>query len=94
MWRAPAGAPTGGVLRPARNTNAVHPQRARNVLECLLAQILEGEIELARGIPLHESRNTDPAGLRQAFQACCDVHAITQDVAVFGHHIAHIEQFC
>src|SRR6516162_3871215 len=58
-------------------TDAVHAHRSGNVLERLVAQILEGEIKLTRGILLHARGDTDAAGLGQCFEPCSDVHPVS-----------------
>src|SRR6516225_4537457 len=63
----------------------------RDVLELLLAQILEREIELAGDILLHARRNTQAARLRQAFEASGNVDAVAEDVAVFDDDVAHMD---
>ena len=72
-------------------TNAVGPDRPRDVLELLLADVFEGEVELARGILLHARRDADPAGLGQRFEAGRDIDAIAKDVAVLDDDVADID---
>jgi hypothetical protein len=48
--------------------NAVNPDGARDVLQLLLAHVLEGKIELASSVSPHACRNTNPAGFGQGFE--------------------------
>jgi hypothetical protein len=48
-----------------RHRHPIHPHRPRDVLERLLADVLESEVEFPRGILLHARRNADPTGLGQ-----------------------------
>jgi hypothetical protein len=72
---------------------SVDPHRSGNVFEALLAQILERKAELTRYVLLHASRHTDAARIGQAFQAGRDVHAVTENVAVFDDNIANIDAY-
>ncbi len=57
-------------------------------MEALLAEIAEGEVELAGGVFLHPRRDADAARLGQRFEACRDIDAITKDVAILGDYVA------
>src|SRR6516225_9982215 len=70
--------------------NPVDPYGAGDVLEGLLAQILEREVELTRHVLLHPSRHTDPTGFSQAFEASRDIYSIAENVAVLNDNIANI----
>jgi len=61
--------------------------RPRDVLELLLAQILERQIDLAGDILLHARRNAHAARLRQPFEARGNVDAVAKDVAVFDESV-------
>jgi len=81
----------GGWLATTTNPicpHAVNPDGARNVLQLLLAHVLEGKIELTRSVSPHPSRNTDPAGFGQGFEPRRDVHSIPEDVVVLDDHVA------
>ena len=64
------------------------PYWARNVLELLLAQVPEGDIELARGVLLYPRRHADPSRLCQTFEPSRDIHAIAEDVPVLNNDVA------
>jgi hypothetical protein len=53
----------------------------------LLAQIPEGELDLACCILMNASRDTDAAGLGQAFEAGGDIDAVAKDVAVLDDDV-------
>src|SRR5262249_54534529 len=67
--------------------HAVGTDRPRDVLELLLADILKGEIELARGILLHARRDADPARFRQPLEPGCDIDPVAKDVAVLDENV-------
>jgi hypothetical protein len=73
------------------NRNAVDPHRASDVHNLLLAQILEGEIELLAHLVAHDSADADPAGLGQGFEACRDIDAVAVDVAPVPDDVAEID---
>ena len=62
--------------------HAIGPHRARDVLEALLAHVLEDEVEPCGHILVDTSRDADAAGVGQRFQPRGDVHAVAEDVAV------------
>src|SRR5258707_15452188 len=62
-----------------------------DVLELLLASILESDIEFAPSVLLHPTRHADATGLCKALHACRHVHAITEDVATVDHYVADID---
>jgi len=71
-----------------------HPigsDRPRDVLELLLADVREGQIELARGILLHPRRDANPARLCQSFEPCGDIDAIAKNVAVLDDDVPHVD---
>src|SRR5215831_13573116 len=69
----------------------VGPYWPRNVLERLIAEVFEGQVEFARGVFLDPRRNADSARFCQAFKTGGDVDAITKDVPVLDHHVAHVD---
>ncbi len=60
-------------------------------MEALLAEVAEGEVELACGVFLHPRRDADAARLGQGFEACRDIHAIAEDVAILGDNVALVD---
>ena len=69
-------------------TDRIGTDGTGNVLQLLLAQIVEGQVELADGILLHARRHADPTGLGECFQTSGYINSIAEDVAVFDHHVA------
>src|SRR4051794_9809021 len=71
-----------------------HPidlHRAGNVLEALLAHVLEFEIEAAGGVLLHPVRYADTAGRGQGLKTGSDVDAVAEDVAVLDNDVALVD---
>ncbi len=73
------------------HANAVDPDGPCDVLEGLLADVLESEVEPARGILLHSRRDADPAGLGQRFQTRGDIDPVAKDVAILDDNVAHVD---
>ena len=56
--------------------------RLGDVLQRLLAQVVEGDLDLAADLPVRVVRHADAAGLGNAFQPRGDVDAVAEDVVV------------
>src|SRR5262249_20268494 len=69
----------------------VDPDRPGDVLELLLAGVLEGDVEPALRILVNTSRDADPAGLRQSFQSRGDIDAVAVDVVAVDDDVADID---
>src|SRR5690606_3657865 len=70
------------------------PQGSADVLERPLAKILEPHLaaEALAYLLANRGRDTDAVGLGQRLQACGDVDAIAEDVAVLlDDHIAEVD---
>ena len=65
--------------------------RLGDVLDALLAHILEAVGQLPPDMIPHAAGDADAAGLGQAFDAGGDVDAIAEDVAVLHHDVAEID---
>jgi hypothetical protein len=63
----------------------------RNVLERLLAEVIEDEVESSCGILLHARRNTNGTGLGQTFETCRDIDAVAKDIAVLDNDVALVD---
>jgi hypothetical protein len=66
-------------------TNSVDPHRSSNVFEALVTQIVKCEVEPTRSVFLNTGRNADPARIGQTFEPSRNVHAVTEDVSVWGN---------
>ena len=71
--------------------HSVHPQRAGDVFEALLAEIIEGDIDLAGRICSHPAGNADAAGLGQPFEPSREVDSIAENVAVLDDDVALVD---
>jgi hypothetical protein len=71
--------------------HAIDFDRPGNVLQPLLAQILEGKVELATRIFLYSGRDADATGFRDPFQPRCHVHPVAIDVATLDYDVADID---
>lgn len=69
----------------------IDAHRPRDVLEILLAGILEVRLELAAHLPIGVVGDTDAAGLSDAFQPSRNVHPVAKDIAFLNHNIADMD---
>src|SRR5215831_18419144 len=70
--------------------HCISANRPRNVLDALLAQIVENAIELVAYLVAHDPADTDPARLSQAFKTRGHVHPIAEDVFALGYHVPRL----
>ncbi len=70
---------------------AVGAHGPRDVLERLLAAVLEGQLELAPQLLEHAIRDAEPAGRRQRLEACGDVHAVPEEPVAVDRHLAQVD---
>ncbi len=66
----------------------IHPDRARDISEVLLAHIREGEIEPAGHVLLNPRGYANPARLGQSLEPCCDIDPIAENVAILDDDVA------
>ena len=57
-----------------------YADRPGDVLDLLLAHVVEGEVELVAHLVAHDAADADPARLRQGFQPRRDIDAVAVDV--------------
>ena len=81
----------GRVREGAFRPHPVGADRAGNILQCLVAHIREGEVELARRVLLHPRRDADPTGFGQPFELGGDIDPVAENVAVLGDDIALVD---
>jgi hypothetical protein len=67
------------------------PHRTGNILEALLSHVLEGKVEMPGYVLLNTGRDANASGLGQTFEPSRHVDAVTEDVAIFDNHIAHVD---
>ena len=65
--------------------------RARDVLQLLLAGILQHQIERARQVILHRARQADAAGLGDLLQPGGDVDPVAEQVVAVAGHVAEVD---
>jgi hypothetical protein len=63
----------------------------RDVLEVMLTGILDCDVELAVNLPVGIIGHANATGLRNPFQPCGHVHAVTEDVATVDHYVPDID---
>ena len=69
----------------------IDPHRPRDVLDALLAQIVERIRQLVADLVAHRPRNAHPAGLGERFQPRRDVDTVAEDVVVLGDDVAEVD---
>ena len=82
-----------GLCLACRNTihHSENADRSLNVLEVLLTGIIKHNIEFIADLSVGIIRNTNAAGLRNGFEACCYVDAIAEYVPVILDNITDID---
>src|SRR5439155_7815863 len=75
----------------AVESQPVHPHRADDVLDLLLASEIEGPIKLALQMVISRARYDHAARLGELLQASGDIDAVAIDIAVYQCHIAQID---
>jgi len=83
--------PRGRVREGACQADTVGTDRSRDVLERLLADVLEGELKAARRVLLNAGRDADAARFGQAFEPRRDIDAIAKDVAALDDDVPDID---
>jgi hypothetical protein len=66
----------------------VHADRLRDVLDLLIAQIIETQRELVAYVIARRRRDTDRARLGESFEAGGDIDPVAEQVAAVNHDIA------
>src|SRR6516165_9714500 len=77
----------GDRLGPQR----VHPHRPRDILDLLLADVIEGVREPVADMVADGARDADPARLRERLHPDSDIYAVAEDVVLFYDHVAKID---
>jgi len=73
------------------DADAMGVHRPGDVLDLLLAHVLEREGELVAYLVAHHAADADAAGLRQGFESSGDVDAVAEDVAPIDDDVAKID---
>ena len=93
--RAAAVAPARRGCRPAQprqaDADAMGAHRPGDILNLLLAHVLEREGELVPHLIAHHAANADTARLRQGFEPSSDVDAVAEDVVPVDDDVAEID---
>jgi hypothetical protein len=62
-----------------------------DVLDLLLAQILEGVVEPVAHLVPHDPTDADPARLGKGLQTRRDVHTVAEDVVLLSEHVSKVD---
>ena len=85
------GAAAAAIGRRAKPDDAIDAHRRTDILEALLAQLLEGGLELVADLVIGRAGDVDAAGIRGGFQARGDVDAVAIEIAALHHDVAEID---
>ena len=86
-----AGGSGAGVACFSGDPDIEHADRPGDVLDLLLAPVVEGEVELVADLVAHDAADADPAGLGQGFEPCGDIDAVAVDVVLIADDVAEID---
>jgi hypothetical protein len=75
----------------AEIAHSIDPDWAGDVLDLLLAHILEDVIEPVAHLVTHRPAKANPARLGKRLQPRCHVHPMPEDVVLLGNHVAEID---
>ena len=70
-----------GLSRRRFGLHPIHPDRLRDVLDLLIAEIVEGQRQLVADVVARCSRDADRAGLGESFQPGGDIDAVAEQIA-------------
>jgi hypothetical protein len=68
-----------------------YANRPSNILDSLLAAVLEGEVEFVAHLVAHDPADADPARLRQGFKPRRDIDAIAENVPAVNDDVAEVD---
>ena len=64
-----------------------------NILQALLADVVEEKVDLAPNLPVGIVGQADATRLRYSLQSCCDVDAVTEDIVIVDDDIADVDAY-
>jgi hypothetical protein len=68
-----------------------YANRPSNILDSLLAAVLEGEVEFVAHLVAHDPADANPARLRQGFKPRRDIDAIAENVPAVNDDVAEVD---
>jgi hypothetical protein len=77
--------------RPLSDCHPVDPHRPRNVLDALLAHVLQRQIEPVAHLVADHPADADPTGIGQGLQPGGNVDAVSVDIVVIANDVADID---
>ena len=79
------------LIARAGTGDAVDPNRLGDILEVVLAEILEGRAHLASGLSVGVSRKANAARRRQLLQPGGDIDSLAMDVLALDDHVPEVD---
>src|ERR1700733_6851553 len=73
--------------------NPVHPNRLGDVLDLLLAEIVERYRQLIAHLIVNDSGDAYRTRLGQSFETSGDIDAITEQILAIHHHVANVHAY-
>src|SRR5260370_40535359 len=80
-----------GGVGPFAEQYTVDAYRSRDVLDLLLAHVLERKGELVAHLITHDPADADPSWLGQGFEPRRDINSVAVDIAPVLHNVAEID---
>jgi hypothetical protein len=78
-------------VRDDAPSDSIGAHGSRDVLDLLLAEIVEGEVEAVAHLLVRRGAETDPARLGQRFKPGGNVDAVAEDVAILDDDVTEID---
>src|SRR2546430_8205411 len=77
--------------RHSGDRNAIDAHWAGDVLDLLIAHVIEGEIELVPHLVAHHSADADPTRLGERPKACGNIDTVAEDIPLVDDDVADID---
>jgi hypothetical protein len=79
------------ILDPGGEGHPIGSDRPCDVLEALLAEIVQLQLQMVAHVVDHGAGEADPTGSRNGLEAGSDVDAVAQQIVAVCHHVAEID---
>jgi len=81
----------GGALHRGIGHHPIGPHRPRDVLDLLLAHVLEGDFKLVAHLVAHHPADAEPARLGERFEPCGDIDPVAKNIVLVDDNVAEVD---